>query len=124
MPFELEWRMWRQLRGAFEVNEFIFVGEEAHEGYSFRQAETMTEALAVLPENCQRVFLEPSGFNPISAIPQDGHIAIIVGNTEQSNVDLAVRGEYDETYCIWTPNKTHLYGTNAAAIALAMRYGQ
>ena len=56
MPFDLEWRMWRQLRGAFEIEEFIFVGE-AHDGYTFRQALTMKEALAVLPADCQRVLL-------------------------------------------------------------------
>ena len=119
MPFELEWRMWRQLRGAFEIDEFIFVGA-AHDGYEFRQAPTMRDALAVLPEDCQLVFLEPLGYHPVSAIP-DGDVAIILGNTERSNLEHA---GVDETYFINTPGKTDLYGINAAAIALALRYGQ
>ena len=119
MPFDLEWRMWRQLRGAFEIDEFIFVGE-AHDGYTFRQAPTMRDALAALPTDCQRVFLEPTGYNPVSAIP-DGDIAIIVGNTEHANIEHA---EVNETYCIFTPGKTDLYGINAAAIALAEWYAQ
>ena len=125
MPFELEWRMWRQLRGAFEIDQFIFVGDK-HDGYEFRQAPTMKEALAVLPPDCQRDFLEPTGYNPIHDLARmtslrEGDIALIVGNTEHSNIDHALVAE---TYCIYTPGKTDLYGINAAAIALAVRYGQ
>lgn len=125
MPFEIEWRMWRQLRGAFEINELIFVGE-AHDGYTFRQAPTMKEALAVLPPDCQRVFLEPSGQNHLNDLARisslrEGDIALIVGNTEQANLHHA---EPHETYRIYTPGRTVLYGTNAVAIALAIRAGQ
>jgi hypothetical protein len=119
MPFELEWRMWRQLRGAFEIDEFIFVGM-AHDGYTFRQAPTMKDALAVLPGDCQRVFLEPSGYNSLYEMPK-GDIALILGNTEQSNIHHA---QVNETYRIASPGKSHLYPTDAAAIALALRYGQ
>lgn len=119
MPFDLEWRMWRQLRGAFEINDFIFVGS-AHDGYTFRQAPTMKDALAVLPQDCHRVFLEPTGYNSLYDMPQ-GDIALILGNTEQSNIDHAL---VNETYRIATPGKTVLYPTDAAAIALALRFGQ
>lgn len=119
MPFDVEWRMWRQLRGAFEINEFIFIGE-THDGYTFRQAPTMTDALALLPEGCQRVFLEPSGYNSVSDIPS-GDIALILGNTDRSNIEHA---QVNETYRIHSPKATSLYGRDCAAIALAYRYGQ
>ena len=125
MPFDLEWRMWRQLRGAFEIDEFIFVGEK-HDGYEFRQAPTMKDALAVLPPDCQRVFLEPTGLLSIYDLARmtflrEGDIALIVGNTEHSNMNHALP---HEAYRINTPGKTDLYGINAAAIALAVRAGQ
>lgn len=119
MPFELEWRMWRQLRGAFEIDELIFIGE-AHDGYTFRQAPTMTDALALLPEGCQRVFLEPSGYNSLYDMPK-GDIALILGNTDKSNIEHA---HVNETYRIATPGPSSLYPTDAAAIALALRFGQ
>lgn len=120
MPFDLEWRMWRQLRGAFEIDEFIFVGEPVDGNYTFRQARTMKEALSVLSLDCQRVFLEPTGYKNMHDIPQ-GDIALILGNTETGNMEHA---QVNETYKIFTPNATDLYGINAAAIALAMRHGQ
>lgn len=120
MPFDLEWRMWRQLRGAFEIDEFIFVGEPVEGSYTFRQAPTMSEALAVLPPTCQRVFLEPTGYNNLYDMPK-GDIALILGNTEHDNI---LHAQVNETFRITTPKSTHLYGINAAAIALAVRYGQ
>jgi hypothetical protein len=118
MPPEVEWQMWRQLKGAFEINRFIFTPVVDLEG-GFSQAESIEEALqAVGPAS--RVFLEPSGYNALSAIPT-GDIVIILGNTNMHNMEHA---EVCETYKIHTPGATHLYGVNAAAIALAVRYGQ
>lgn len=124
MEPELEWRMWRQLRGAFGINEFIFTPVvERMKGLTIRQADSMEEALAVLPSTTQRCFLEPTGYNPVSNLP-DGDIALILGNTPKHNMEHA---KVNETYHIATPagsHKAHLYGTNAAAIALAVRWGQ
>ena len=119
MPFERGWRMWRQLRGAFEIDEFMFVGS-AHDGYTFRQAPTMRDALALLPEECHRVFLEPSGYNSLYDMPK-GHVALILGNTDKSNIEHA---QVNETFRIAYPGPSSLYPTDAAAIALALRYGQ
>lgn len=118
MPPELEWRMWRQLKGAFEIDRFIFTPVVDHKG-GFDQADTIEQALkAVGP--IPRVFLEPTGYNALSAIPT-GDIAMILGNTEMHNLTDA---EVSETYKIYTPGATDLYGINAAAIAMAVRYGQ
>jgi hypothetical protein len=120
MASELEWRVWRQLRGAFEVDEFIFVGPALEGSYSFTQVATVSDALALLPEGCQRVFLEPGGSKTVAQVPS-GDVAIIVGNTDHSNAEHA---QPDELYGILSPMPTDLYGFNAAAIALALRYGQ
>ena len=122
MDNTLELRMWRQLKGAFAPvpadMDFIFTpisGETTATQY-----ETMSEALAALPDNVSRVFLEPSGTKSLAEIP-DGDIALILGNTEKGNVEHA---QADELYKINTPGTTDMYGHNAAAIALAVRYGQ
>ena len=118
----LEWKMWRQLRGAYEIDRLIFVPRiPSMDGYTFDQADTIEEALAVLPGDCQRVFLEPTGYNSVDAIPKTGHIALILGNTAQHNM---MHAQVNETYRIHSPGSAHLYGINAAAIALALEYGQ
>lgn len=120
MDAGVEWQMWRQLRGAFNIDRFIFTpvfDDMTH--YSFDQAETIDSALKVLPKDTARCFLEPTGKNDLSQLPA-GDIALIIGNTAMNNTAFA---EDHETYRIKTPTKTHLYGTNAAAIALAIRCG-
>lgn len=124
MPSDLEWRMWRQLRGAFAVEpadmEFIFVPRlPKMDGYGFKQYDTIEEALTS-HDMAHRVFLESTGYNTVHEIPQ-GDIALILGNTHNSNIHLS---HVNETYAIATPGDTDLYGINAAAIALAARYGQ
>lgn len=125
MSADLEWRMWRQLRGAFHIDRFIFVPtNHKMEGYTFDQADTIEEALAVLPGDCHRVFLEPSGYNSLYDMPKTGHIALILGNTSMDNM---AHAQVNETYAIKTEGgiaHNHLYGINAAAIALAFEYGQ
>lgn len=125
MNAELEWRMWRQLRGAYSIDEFIFVPVvQDMDKVTVRQAPTMKEALAVLPGDCHRVFLEPTGYNSLYDIPKTGHIALILGSTAQDNM---AHAHVNETYAIKTQGGTqhnHLYGINAAAIALAFEYGQ
>lgn len=110
MPRDLERRMWRQLKGAFGVQKLVFVEND----------DDMAVALDALPSTTSRVFLEPTGKNDLSAIPY-GDIALILGNTQMHNRKFA---QPHDTYRIQTPNGTDLYGTNAAAIALALRHGQ
>lgn len=124
MQPDLEWRMWRQLRGAFAIEpadmKFIFVPRlPKMDGYAFDQYDTMEEALTS-HDMASRVFLEPTGYNTVHDIPQ-GDIALILGNTHNNNMHLA---HVNETYAIATPGGADLYGINAAAIALACRYGQ
>jgi hypothetical protein len=122
MSPEVEWQMWRQLRGAFKVKRFVFVPcIPEMDNYSFDQFDTMEEALA----SCEgeRVFLEPGGYKTMHQIPQ-GDIVMVFGNSAKGNFDHAL---VNETYQIFTEGGTahnHLYGSNAAAIALAIRYGQ
>ena len=121
MEPELEWRMWRQLKGAFGIDRFIFLPVlPSMEGYVFDQYDSVQEALATLPDGTQRVFLEPTGYRSMYDIPQ-GDIALILGNTDQGNMSEA---QVNETYQIKTPGSADLYGINAASIALAFGYGQ
>jgi hypothetical protein len=120
MPPETEFQLWRQLRGAFQINRMVFVPiMPSMVNYSISQYDTMEEALA----SCtgERVFLEPTGTKGMHDIPE-GDIVLVLGDSGNSNLQYA---QDDETYIINTPSvKTHLYGVNAAAIALAIRYGQ
>lgn len=124
MPVELEWRMWRQLRGAYHIDRFKFVPVKPELGnVAIDQYDTMEEALDSLPDSVHRVFLEPSGYNGMYDLPH-GDVALILGNSSRSNIEYA---QVNETYAIKTEGGTqhnHLYGINAAAIALAFEYGQ
>lgn len=117
-----EWKLWRQLKGAFGIKRFIFVPVQDYmKGNSFEQYDTMEEALS----KCEgeRVFLEPTGYKSVAEIPM-GDITLIIGNSSLDNMKHA---RVNETYTINTPagpTKAHLYGSNAAAIALAIRHGQ
>lgn len=120
MPEQVEWQLWRQLRGAFKINRIIFVPHVPEmDMHRIEQYDTMEEALA----SCtgERVFLEPKGTKRMRDIPE-GDIVMVFGDTPSDNLAYAQQGE---TYRIDAPSvRTHLYGVNAAAIALAIRYGQ
>lgn len=119
MPAPVEWQMWRQLKGAFKIDRFIFVPtNDKMEGYAFDQADTVEDALKATQG--ERVFLEPTGYKSVTEIPQ-GDIVLVVGNTAMHNM---MHAQVNETYRIDTPQASHLYGINAAAIALAIRHGQ
>ena len=117
LPCETEWRMYRQLKGAFNVDRIIFTAIDptliSYGG--FEQFGTMEEAIA----SCigERVFLEPTGVKSLSEIPV-GDIVLVVGNTNQNNLSSSLESE---RYKINSPAATELYGVNAAAIALAHR---
>jgi hypothetical protein len=118
MEPDVEFRMWKALADSFDVRELIFtpilhgLGLPGVDG-RIRQVETMEEALEAI--DLPRCFLEPEGEHDITDLPAHP-FALIVGNTDQHNLALAQPGE---TYRIDAPGKRpHLYGTNAAAIAL------
>jgi len=120
MPAEIEWQLWRQLKGAFFIKQFNMVPviPDFDRGNQVRQYDTIEEAL----ENAEgeRAFLEPKGHRSMAHLPL-GDIVLVLGDTNKNN--LALAGD-DETYRIETPGRTVLYGTNAVAIALAIRSGQ
>jgi len=115
-----EWNMYRPLRGAFKIDRFIFIPVMSElDGYAIDQFDTMDEALAAAVG--ERAFLEPSGTKGLVELPQ-GDIVFIVGNTAEGNAEYA---QADEMYRIGTEgtvDHNHLYGVNAAAIALANDY--
>lgn len=86
---------------------------------AIEQYDTMRECLdAAGAEN--RAFLEPTGYNTLYDLPQSD-IVLILGNSNHSNMEHA---QVNETYKIMCPSPGHLYPTNAASAALAIRYGQ
>ena len=118
---ELEWKIWRQLKGAFNVGRFIFVPKvPAMDGYTFEQADSVGEALEMASDAVIRIFLEPNGTNDLMEIGSLAHpdvdVVFVLGNTQNSNRQFA---DSFECFRIDTPGETHLYGVNAAAIALA-----
>jgi len=121
MPEQLEWRMWRQLRG-FGIDRFVFtpIAPELSQ-VAIEQYETMEEALAAVPEG-NRVFLEPTGYNTMYDLPpRDEDVVFILGNTKFSNIEYA---QVNETFRITADNKINMYPTSAAAIVFAYWHGQ
>jgi len=119
MPPINEYQLWRQVKGAFRVQRMVFVPITPGMGdFHLEQYATMEEALAAC--SGERVFLEPKGTKGMADIPQ-GDIVLITGDTDHSNMEHA---QADETYKVKTDMPTKLYGCEAAAIALAIRYGQ
>jgi hypothetical protein len=119
---EVEWRLWRQLKGAFKVSRYVFVPVVPKmEGYALDQYDTMEEALA----SChgKRAFLEPTALLELGDMP-NGDIIFVFGNTAMSNKAYAEPHEMYRIRTEGTENHNHLCGSNAAAIALATWYGQ
>lgn len=115
-----EWNLWRQLRGAYGINDIVMLprlDETARLAYT--HVDTMEEALSLAIG--ERIFLDASGLNDISQIPRDGDATIIVGNT---NLPLSQYAHSEDCYRIPSPGRSDLYGVNAAAIALSIRYSQ
>jgi len=122
MPKDTEWRMWKQLVSSYKVDKVIAVPQvpDWDCGRLCVEVNTMEEALAMVDKSTL-CFLEPKGEKSITELP-DGDITLVLGNTEHSNAEYA---EPEQMYHISTsagPTKAHLYGTNAAAIALATRW--
>lgn len=120
MPPVVEWQLWRQLRGAFKIDRMMFTPVMLEMAdFHIEQYDTMEHAL-IQASRGERVFLESTGSKGMLDIP-DGDIVLITGNTQTSNIKHA---NADEMYKIKSPQRTHLYPSEAAAIALAIRYGQ
>jgi len=125
MAAALDWRMWRQIKGAFGVTEFHFcpVKPKMARG-TFSQWPDMATCLAGIPDDSPRVFLEPHGnISPaeLFSLAPEG-MTLVLGSTLHGNAELA---RPQDTLCrIATPEDVDLYGHNAAAIALAFWAGQ
>lgn len=116
---QYEYQLWRQIVGAFRVARMIYVPiASGMENHHLEQYATIEEALAVAEG--ERVFLEPLGTKGLGDIPS-GDIVLITGNTDHNHLAIAAEGE---TYQIKSPQKTALYPSEAAAVALAVRHGQ
>jgi len=116
-----EWIMWRQLKGAFGIDRFIFTPVQPYmeKISSLEQYESMELALEAAGDG-ERVFLEPSGYKALYDLPKDD-IILILSCAGRNNMHHAHVGE---TYKIFTPQATDLFGINAASIAFAFWYGQ
>jgi hypothetical protein len=121
MDPEIEWNMWRQLRGAFGIDRFIMVPHMV-DGLSIEQYDTMKEALA--HTTGQRCFLEPRAENMMASLASAERqgITFVLGNTQMSNEKHILDG-IDWAVRIPTPGMTDLYGINAAAVALSIWQG-
>ena len=118
---ELEMRMLRQLKGAYEINRILMtpIKESMKTRSNVEQFGTIEEAL----ETCDGtiVFLEHTGTTSLSELPDVEDITFVTGNAYHSNMHLA---EGRITCKINSPKQTVLFAVNAIAIALACRYGQ
>ena len=121
MPSELEWRMWRQLRG-FDIGRFVFTPLAPDlSNVAIEQYATMKEALSHVPQE-NRVFLEATGQKKLTELPSRSEdVIFILGNTGRHNIHHA---KEDEMYRIEEPRLSHMFPTSAAAIALAYWHGQ
>ena len=119
----LEWRMWKQMRDAFRIKRFIFTPIMPElSNIDIDQYETMAEALEAVKDEGEFVFLEPTGKKTVHEIPKEGNgdIVLILGDSTRDNLEHA---DEDQCYRIETHGRYgHLYGINAASIALALRF--
>ncbi len=115
MDPELEWRIWRQLKGAYGIGRFAFVPAVSHvAGITADFYPDMPAALATCVGH--KVFLRLGGTDTINAVPADDDYTIIVGSTVDDLAGLPEVGDSDvELDAI---NPVDLYGTCAASILL------
>lgn len=112
---ELEWRLWRQLRGAYNIGRFVLVPEVSHvAGISADFYPDMATALATCVGH--KVFLRLGGTDTINSVPTDTDYTIVVGSTVENLSGLPQAGDSDiELDAI---NPSDLYGVNAASILI------
>ena len=115
MEADLEWRIWRQLGGAFNVDHFIFTPEvNSVNSSKITQCSSMQEALSLATGTL--VFLEPWAKQSITQIPKSEDYTLILSDTSQNNSKFCTS---ENSYRIYTPNKTDMFGFNAASITLS-----
>ena len=115
MDAALEWSMWRQLGGAFGIDKFIFTPEVLSVTSSkVIQTSSMDEALTFATG--ELIFLEPWAEKNLADLPQLSNYTLILSDTSQSNAKFCTA---ENSYRICTPNKTDMFGINAASIALS-----
>lgn len=115
MDASLEWSMWRQLGGAFNVDKFVFTPEiPSVTSSKVIQAASMKEALNFATG--ELVFLEPWAEKDLAELPQLNNYTLVLSDTSQSNAKFCTP---ENSYRICTPNKTDMFGVNAASIALS-----
>ena len=115
MDADLEWSMWRQLGGAFGIDKFIFTPEVSSVTSSkVIQTSSMDEALTFATG--ELIFLEPWAEKNLADLPKLNNYTLILSDTSQSNAKFCTS---ENSYRICTPNKTDMFGVNAASIALS-----
>jgi hypothetical protein len=115
MDASLEWSMWRQLGGAFNVDKFVFTPEiPSVTSSKVIQVASMKEALNFATG--ELVFLEPWAEKDLAELPQLNNYTLVLSDTSQSNAKFCTP---ENSYRICTPNKTDMFGVNAASIALS-----
>lgn len=107
--------MFRQLKNAYKFDRLVMV-PRLLEGHikSVDQFDTMEEALQTTTGT--KVFLEPKGHSPFSAVLLHDDLVFILGNANEGNARRAKSG--DLVVRIDTPGQTDMFAVNAAAIAL------
>ena len=123
MPPELEWRMWNQLKGAFDIGEFYFSPIiDSMKKCDLSQFSTLEECIE--KAKGLKIFLEHEGkkdLKKMSNIPLDQDVVFILSNTNLKNKHLIT--DLDMSLKINVKNeRCELYGINDAAIALSYRY--
>ena len=121
MSEDLEMRMLRQLKGAYQIDRILMtpIVESMKTRANVEQFNTMEEAL----ETCNGliVFLEHKGKTALTDLPKTNDVTFVTGNAYHSNMHLA---EGHITCKIKSAKPTDMFAVNAIAIALAYWYGQ
>jgi len=121
---ELELRIYRQVKGAFGVNELNMTPVAPWlEGGGATQFDTLQEAVdgSFAGAPCVRAFLCPSGDCNLEDIPVgDDPLVLVIGDTKTSPASLAGPGDF--VVNLPAPFPVELYGVSAAAAALAELY--
>ena len=105
------------MKNAFNVDKVIMIPALLPKRTSMDQFDTMQEALDSTMG--KRLFFEPTGSSHHNSIKYYNDIVLIFGNATTHNLQY-VRPE-DVVVRINTPSNSVLFGTQAAAIALAAR---
>lgn len=116
--------LFRQLCTAFDVHKLMFVGPYQQDIPVEAQIEQYPHLDNAL-EIAQGVpcYLEPDGERTLQALPKDEDVVYIFGNRQVNNRRHSTPGQ---RYRFLMPHPEHrgMFAVTAAAIVLAVRYGQ